>query len=250
MKFQSFGDISLPTFVLLHGGGLSWWSLQEIVNQLLPCYYVITPIIDGHGEDGEETFVSIEESSHKLIHYIDTELGGKVLALGGLSLGAQIVVETLSLRKDLAVFAVVESALVHPLPGIDVFTAACHLCYGLIQKPWFSRWQARAFYVPPKLHQRYFEDSLRMSWQSLINILLGNGTYQLKPTITNTRSKVLIIVGEKELPIMKKSASSLHKAISASTLYVAPEMKHGELSLANPREYVGIISSFISGSED
>lgn len=49
---------------------------------------------------------------------------------------------------------------------------------------------------------------------------------------------------------MKKSASSLHKALPASTLYIAPGMKHGELSLANPREYVEIITAFITGSDD
>ncbi len=250
MKFKSFGDKNLPAFVLLHGGGLSWWSLQEIVDQLLPCYHVITPIIDGHGDDGEETFVSIEESAHKLIHYIDAELGGKVFVLVGLSLGAQIVVEMLSLRQDLAVFAVIESALVHSLPGLTILTTATHLAYGLIQKRWFSKLQARALYVPASLQGRYFEDSLKMSRQSLINILLSNGTYQLKPTINNSPSKVLIIVGEKEVPLMKKSASSLHKALPASTLYIAPGMKHGELSLANPREYVEIITAFITGSDD
>ncbi|HOQ09759.1 MAG TPA: alpha/beta hydrolase [Syntrophomonadaceae bacterium] len=246
MKFKSFGDKDLPTFVLLHGGGLSWWSLQGIVYLLRPFFYVITPIIDGHGEAADETFISIEDSAHKLIHYIDCELGGKVFILGGLSLGAQIALEVLSLREDLADFAVVESALVHPLKGLTALTTFSRLSYRLIQKRWFARLQAKALFVPASLYQQYYEDSLKMSLPSLTNILLSNGRYQLKDTIRLTKSKVLVIVGEKELPIMKKSALTLNSAIPGSTLYTAPGLKHGEFSLGHPREYVRTINTFIN----
>jgi pimeloyl-ACP methyl ester carboxylesterase len=247
MKFRAFGDTNLPAIVLLHGGGLSWWSLQKIVNQLQSHYHVITPIIDGHGEDGEEIFISIEDSANKLIQFIDSELGGKVFALGGLSLGAQIVVEILSCRDDIAHYAIIESALVLPLPYLSLLVPITYkLCYGLMKKKWFSRLQAKTLFVPDELYQHYYEDSLKVSRQSLINIALSNSNYRLKQTIRNTQSRVLIIVGEKELPAIKKSAYTLHKAIPASTLYFAPKMRHGELSLAHPSKYVKIIRSFFA----
>lgn len=71
MLFKETENKSLPTIILLHGGGLSWWSLKPIINQLQDKYHVVTPVIDGHGEDGFETFVSIEDSATKLINYID-----------------------------------------------------------------------------------------------------------------------------------------------------------------------------------
>ena len=247
MKFRTFGDKNLPAIVLLHGGGLSWWSLQKIVHELQPSYYVVTPIIDGHGEDGEETFISIEDSANKLIRYIDSELGGKVHAIGGLSIGAQIVTEILSARHDIANYAIIESALVYPIISAAALTVPTYkLCYGLIQKKWFSRLQAKTLFVPDNMFQQYYEDSLKISKQSLINITLSNSNYRLKSTISNTKSKVLIIAGEKELGVMKKSASALNKAIPKSKLNIVLKLRHGELSLVYPLEYVRTIKSFFA----
>jgi pimeloyl-ACP methyl ester carboxylesterase len=96
MLFKEYGDMKAPAIVLVHGGGLSYWSLQSIISLLTPKYRVIAPIIDGYGEDAEETFVSIENSADHLIEYIMFRCNGHVFVLGGLSIEAQIVTEILS----------------------------------------------------------------------------------------------------------------------------------------------------------
>ena len=85
---MEFGNKNLPKIILLHGGGLSYWSLSGIVELLKDDYHVVTPIIDGHGENGNETFMSIEQSADKLLEYIDKACDSKVFVLGGLSIGA------------------------------------------------------------------------------------------------------------------------------------------------------------------
>ena len=52
------------------------------------------------------------------------------------------------------------------------------------------------------------------------------------------------MVGEEELGVMKKSAQQLHQAIKDSEIYIAPEMKHGELSLRHSAQYVELLKSF------
>lgn len=95
------------------------------------------------------------------------------------------------------------------------------------------------------MFEQYYEDSLKISKESLINIALSNGDYVLKETISFTKSKVLIIVGEKEIGIMKKSARRLNELIPNSQLYIARGMKHGEISLVHTKEYLGLIESFM-----
>ncbi len=73
--------------------------------------------------------------------------------------------------------------------------------------------------------------------------LKSNGNYCLKDSIRNTTAKVLIIVGEKELKVMKKSAKTLHNI--NNVLFVAKKSAHGELSLINYREYLILIKDFI-----
>lgn len=245
MIFKETHKKDLPTIILLHGGGLSNWSLQSIVDQLENDFHVVTPIIDGHGEDGEEEFISILDSATKLISYIDTQCNGKVFAVGGLSIGAQIVTEVLSQRENIAKYALIESALVYPIIGTTAMTIPAYkLCYGLIKKKWFSKMQAKTLCVSPDMFERYYQDSIKISRQSLINITLSNGNYDLKSSISNTKSKVLIIVGEKEIGLMKKSAQRLHDAIPGSKLYIAKKMKHGEISLMYPEKFVELIKSF------
>jgi len=239
MLFKETGDRELPTIILLHGGGLSDWSWNKVAGELKSKYHIITPVIDGHGEDGETEFVSIQDSAKKLIAYIDTKHGGKVFAVGGLSIGAQIAAEVLSVRNDISEFAILESALVYPIKGMTMLTIPTYkLFYGIIKQRWFSRKQAKSLCVPENDFERYYDDSLRMSKQTLINITLSNGNYNLLSSIANTSAKVLIIVGSKEIHIMKRSAELLHSRIKGSRLYIADGMKHGELSLMHTEKYV------------
>ena len=80
MIFKDDLNLKLPTIALLHGGGLSAWSLEKIKALLEGKYNVILPIIDGHGGDIDE-FESIEKSASKLIKYIDYNYNGKIFAI-------------------------------------------------------------------------------------------------------------------------------------------------------------------------
>lgn len=242
MIFRDFGNKNAPTILLLHGGGLSDWSLEGVVSLLSPEYHVVTPVIDGYGEDADETFVSIEKSADHLIKYVITHCNGHVFAIGGLSIGAQIVTEVLSKYADISDFAIIESALVCPIWGTRFLAAPmCQLSYRFIKKRWFSKLQAKQLCVPDTLFEKYYSDSIKISKQTLVNTILSNGTYKMKTEIKNTAAKVLVIVGEKEISVMHKSAEILHQTISNSQLYIAPNMKHGELSINQPKQYVELL---------
>ena len=248
MLFRETENRELPTIILLHGGGVSWWSLSPVIDLLKDDYHVVTPIIDGHGEDGDTTFVSIEDSASKLLEYIDSQCGGKVFALGGLSLGAQIAVEVLSQRPDVARYPIFESALVIPMKKTVAWSVPLSkMSYGLIKQRWFSKLQAKSLFVPEDTFERYYQDSLRVSKQSLINITVSNGNYELKGSVGETTAKALVIAGEKELGVVKRSAQLLSERMSHSTLHIAKGMAHGELSLAHPAEYVGLLKALFEG---
>ena len=113
MKTVEFGKQHNDVIMLLHGGGLSWWNYKAEAELLKDQYHVVLPILDGHaGSDND--FISIEENASQLISFIDKEFGGSVLLIGGLSLGAQILVEMLTQRSSICQNAVIESASVIP----------------------------------------------------------------------------------------------------------------------------------------
>jgi len=246
MICKEYGGMEKPVVILLHGGGLSWWSLEAAAEELSDEYHVVTPVLDGHGENGDTLFISIEESAGKLLTWIDERFGGVVFALGGLSIGAQIVAQMLTVRPGVARCAVIESALVCPIKGAEASAGMMKLFYGLIKKRWFAKWQAQALCVPDALFERYYQDSMRMSSESLANMARSNSRFVLSEDIAKTSARVLVMVGEKERPMMKRSAEILHKSIPRSVLYVAKNLKHGELSLTQPREYAALLRRFFA----
>ncbi len=247
MIFKTHGNPQFPSILMLHGGGLSDWSLTPLVHALLPSYHVITAIIDGHGEAADTPFQSIEICAASIVSYVDVHHHGQIHAITGLSIGAQVVCEVLSQAPHIAQYALIESALVCPIKTLTALTATMYpYCYGLIQKRWFAKFQAKALCVPDSLFEKYYQDSLRMSKASLVQLTISNGHYDLNPSFSQTTAKVLILVGEKEIGIMKKSAKRLHAALQGSRLFVAPRMKHGELSLVHTEVYLEQLNGFLA----
>ena len=95
MKIKEFGTGQKETILLLHGGGLSWWNYRETAELLQEEYHIILPILDGHA-GSDRPFTTIEENASEIISFIDKNLSGAVLLIGGLSLGGQILLEMLS----------------------------------------------------------------------------------------------------------------------------------------------------------
>ena len=135
--------------LLLHGGGLSWWNYRRVAEQLQQDYRIILPILDGHAGSDRE-FTSIEDNAAEIISFVDHRLGGSVLLFGGLSLGAQILLEILSQKNDICRYAIVESASVIPSGLTNALIApAFGSSYGLIRNRGFAKVQFRSLHMMP-----------------------------------------------------------------------------------------------------
>ena len=247
MRYKEFGDRTNPPVIFLHGGGLSWWSFTDIIHLLKAKYFIVTPIIDGHGEDGATEFVNIQDSAQKLIQYIDANFGGNVLAICGFSLGGQIAVEVLSKRADIAKYAIIESTSVIPLKGLArLVVKSGGLFYGLAGKRWFARMQARALFVKEKLFDQYYRDRKSMHQESLINMAESNAGYTAPDTLKNTGAKMLIIIGTEEIRMLDQSVRKLMGMLPQAQVCVVPGVKHGKFSLAHSAEYLALLNRFMA----
>jgi pimeloyl-ACP methyl ester carboxylesterase len=163
MLVYEFGKQNNKKIVLLHGGGLSWWNYQEVAHLLEKEYHVILPVLDGHA-NSEDAFLSIEENAKRIIQYIQMHFNGKVDLIGGLSLGAQIVVEILSQEKDICDLAIVESALLLPMKFTNKSVQSMlDMSYGLIAKPWFAKLQFKSLKIKEDLYDMYYQDTCKIT---------------------------------------------------------------------------------------
>ncbi len=246
MKCVEYGNQNPETVILLHGGGLSWWNYRDVAQLLSDRFHVVLPILDGHA-DSDAPFTSIEDNAARIITHIDKHFGGKVLAVGGLSLGGQIAVEMLTQRPDICRFALLESTLVKPSKLThSLIKPAFGMSYGLIKQKWFAKMQAAYLGIPKKLFGDYFRDTCMISKEDMIAFLESNSAYSIKPALRDAQAKVHIVFGSKEQSSIRTSGKLLNHTIPGSTLESLPGYNHGDLSLNHPQAYAQILLTLIS----
>ena len=238
MEYKEYGSKNNEIIVLLHGGGLSWWNYIDEIGLLEDKFHIIIPILDGHS--GSDTnFTSIESNALEIINFINDNYNGKVKLIGGLSLGGQILLEILSKNPNICEYAIVESALAIPMKfTYKMIEPTFNLSYCLISKKWFSKLQFKSLKLKNSLFDMYYKDTCKITKDNLIAFMKSNSSYEVKDTLSHTRAKVLVLVGRKERPIIKKSATKIANLIPNSELEVLQGYYHGGISINHADDYV------------
>ena len=245
MTVVEYGQQNTDVILLLHGGGLSWWNYREVAQKLAEQYHVVLPVLDGHA-DSDAPFTSIEENAARLISSIDTHFGGRVLAIGGLSLGGQIAVEILAQRGDICQYALLESALVKPMKlTYALIGPTFGMSYGLVKQRWFAKLQADYLGIPKELFEDYFRDTCTIAKADMIAFLKANCAYGCKTSLRETTAKVKIVAGAKEQKNIRDSAKLLCEAIPGSSMEILTGLRHGELSLSKLEQYTKTLMDWI-----
>lgn len=156
-----------------------------------------------------------------------------------MSLGGQILLEMLALRKDICQYAIVESAAIIP----DKLTAGLvaplfSMSFPLIKKKWFAKMQFFYLGIRADLFEHYYGDTVKLSKQNLIAFIKASSLYQVKKNLKNSLARVRIIVGEKETKKMHASARYLHDLLPDSRLEIKVGLAHGQYAINQPDLYV------------
>lgn len=258
MRFHEFGDRNSPHVLLIHGGGNSWWNYLRQARILAEKYHVILPTLDGHGEECQKDYVSTEASSQQIMTFIDTHCGGRLFALGGVSLGGQIAIELLSLKSNIAEKAVLDGCICIPQPTLARISIMMVKLFGKLM---FSRpacnmqlYLMNKMYpdiaYPDEIADEYIRDLPRLPIKTLETMYQTYmGAYHLKSTIAQSKAHVLFIYGEKEMRCVKESAILFQKMHPRCTLYEAKGYGHGYLSAYRPLEWMALVGPFLENNE-
>ena len=250
MNYKEFGINNKEVIILLHGGGLSWWNYKDQVKLLEKDYHVILPILDGHG-DSDREFSSIEDNAASIISYINEHLEKRVLLIAGLSLGGQILLEMLSLQSDICRYAIVESASVFPSKVASVLiNPALMSSYGLLKNKTFAKLQFKSLKIKEELFEDYYQDTCKISKNSMVSFIEASTFYSLKETVSNCQAKVYVLVGQKESQQMLKSAKIIHRKIENSELKIFKNLYHGQFSINYPENYARLIKTILSNDKN
>ncbi|MFJ7666228.1 alpha/beta fold hydrolase [Lysinibacillus sp. NPDC097195] len=246
LYYEEYGDKNAPLIVFLHGGGVSGWMWEQQVTFFAQHYHCLVPDLPGHGTNSGDSYFSMEEAAVLIIDLIDKVANNRKITVIGFSLGAQIIVQALSMRPNLVDTAVIISALVRPMPSVVKWIApAIKLSFPLISNRTFSKIQAQTLYIPQEKFTQYYEESCRMSQHVLISVLKENMSFSIPENFSNVTTAMLVMVGEKEKAMMKKSANDLVDCNVNCDAMVIADIGHG-ISLANPTLFNDIVYNWLS----
>ncbi|RJG26584.1 alpha/beta fold hydrolase [Paenibacillus thiaminolyticus] len=115
LYLEQFGVNDAPLLVFLHGGGVSGWMWEKQLEYFKGRYHIVIPDLPGHGKSKDIPFHSICQTAQTIIQLIDMHREGRQVTVVGFSLGAQIALEMLGMREDVADHAVIVSGLAKPM---------------------------------------------------------------------------------------------------------------------------------------
>ena len=246
MVFEEYGKENSRTVLLLHGGGLGPWSCADAARNLGEHFRVIVPTLDGHG-GSDAPFCGITENASRLIEYIDSELGGKVALISGLSLGGQILCEMLARRPDICEVAIVESASVIPMADFirSLIKPSVDMSYPLINKKWFARLQFKYLRIRDDLFDDYYRDTSRIKCEDMSSFIGASISYSLPESISKTKARVIVVAGSREEKTILRSGKMICNAITSSELVIKEKLRHGEWSINLYDEYADYVKSVL-----
>ncbi|SEO43685.1 Pimeloyl-ACP methyl ester carboxylesterase [Paenibacillus sophorae] len=243
LHYKEYGNPSAPLMIFIHGGGVSSWMWDKQI-QYFTDYHCLVPDLPGQGKSVIYGKFTIQSCAEMLIELIESKAMGKKVIAIGFSLGAQILIAMLSIKPDLFDCSVINSALVRPFPLEKLWIALIKLLLPLIKNRTFSKIQAESMYLEKEYFETYFQESLLMSKDTLVNIMEENMSFRIPDNFKNARGKILVTVGEQEKRIMKKSLADILKSNSNCKGLIIPHVGHG-VSLANPDFFNKLIKYWV-----
>ncbi len=243
MQYKEYGNLHKPLIVLIHGGGVGGWMWDKQVQYFSDYHCVVPELIDNEANNSSD--FSIEGSAKKLLSLIEEKAKTKRVIVVGFSLGAQIVIQMVSLKPQLIDVAIINSALVTPSPVAEKWIKPLiKLTFPLVKNKSFAKLQAKTLYVGQEYFEQYYEDSSKMKVDTLIKILQENMSFAIPRDFSKAQCNILVTVGEKEKVNMKKSALHLVNSNLNCQGVMLSNIGHG-VSLANPEYFNRFVEEWL-----
>jgi pimeloyl-ACP methyl ester carboxylesterase len=242
------GPATAPTIVFLHGGGVSGWMWQPQMDALQADFHCLAPDLPEQGQSAAEKPFTLRGAAQAVAALIRERAAGGRAHVVGLSLGAQTVVQMLAGCPEVVDHAIVSSALARPFPRWfrALVRPSIALNKPLLKLDWLIRYQGRRAGIPPAYFSQLKADTTSSTLDSFVHVYQENMSFRPPASLAQVKAPVLIVVGGKELGLMKASARDLVRAIPGARGYQAPGLEH-TWNLQVPELYTRMVRAWITG---
>lgn len=242
---REYGPLDASTIVFIHGAFLGGWMWKKQVEYFND-YHCLVPDLPGQGQSINHKPFSIKTSAEQIAELIRNKAHNGKAHVVGFSLGAQILVRLLKTSPEVIDHAIVNSALVRhiPLSGLLIKTIP-RLSLMLAGNRLFSRLQAKSYHLSGEDFEKYYSETKQITLDTYERVTKENMTFRLPEGMNRVNVPTLVIAGEKELGVMRKSAEDLVCAIPNTEGFIIKGVEH-TFCFENPDLYHKVVRAWIT----
>lgn len=251
MNFKEFGTENNKIIVLVHGIGITWKMFLPIIEVLKDDYHLVVPVLDGHDEEEDSVFNTIQEETEKIIRYLKNTYGNKIYSIYGVSLGGAITACILEKNELNFEYAIIDAGPIWPINEwmlkLSIKLKVNQIMSLKDENSTYRKLFNKTFY-PPVMIEEVCRLAQIIKKETMVNAYNSVFRYQLKTF--NFNGKLAYWYGTKESFLCKKYARHI-KSLHADTIVkILTNYDHGELAIGNPQKCAEEIQSFITNSTD
>lgn len=210
MYYKEYGAEHSKMIVFIHGGGVSGWMWDQQVAYFSQRYHCLIPDLPEHGKSrGDGLKFSIDTAADQLIELIEEKRKGRTVAAVGFSLGSQVLISMLGKKEDIIQYAMINSALVKPIPFANMLNQTMIMALPLVKNRTFAKAQAKALDISDVYFNQYYQETLQINKQAFLRVMNDNASFTLPSSFHTYPHKILATVGEKEKKIIKDSMKEM-----------------------------------------
>ena len=215
---ENLGPQDKPTILFLHGGGGGGWMWHPQSDVLKDSYHLLLPDLPEHGHSADIKPFTISGSVTGIVELIRAQAHGGRAHVVGLSEGAQIAVALLAAAPELVDHAIISSALVRKMPGMNWFgfgtwKAMYKSIEPLNKYEWWMRLNMRSNGIPSRFLPDIRETYKSLTAEAFAHIIVENQKFRLPAGLERVTSPTLVVGGRREYKVIHQSVRDIAAAI-------------------------------------
>ena len=249
MLFNTFGDPTQKSLMLVHGLGVSYQVFLPLIERLQAHYRIIAVQVDGFLIDAKNapissSFTSVDDQVDQLVEHICTVYGGHLYAAYGLSMGGCIVAK-LQERTDITIdHVILDAAPLVPLPRWSIDPLRYYQSFNV----WCSYHMSGFFKW--LFHSHYF-DTLLDELAKVYPSGYGRAVRDAYKSIYTSRlecvrsADVHYWYGQHEAFVAKYMFRHLETLAPHCRITRFPRMQHGQLVIDHPDRVAELLTEIL-----
>lgn len=227
LYYEETGTQDAPVIVFLHGigaGSWMWWNQIEEFQD----YRCINVDLPGHGNSVDVPWVSLEDTSRKIIQLIEENFPGEKVHVVGLSLGGNVVMELILKYSGLFESAFISGITVRP--AINWLTAKIQVYFYEKMKnnpKAVERLAEERYHLDEERQIQFKRDLDKMSMETYRTIIEEVLRFRLNDSFRTVEVPLMVTAGREESKRIKESVYEIPKMMPKAAGKLIPDADHG-----------------------